>query len=213
MSKTENPKQYDLEDRIITSVGQASRLSENSAGQATSSAEQPMNPIGQPMIPVGQASRLPENRLSEKSWRRRLPHFQLSSGYYFITFSTHNRQPLLPSQKDAVFNAIHFLNQKRYELLAVVVMDDHVHMVLNPLDTLSRIMHSIKSFTAHQINKASNRRGKLWQDENLDRYIRDQEELLQKLNYIANNPIKANLAAKYGDYRWLYIKGWINDNA
>ncbi|TSA05992.1 MAG: hypothetical protein D4R73_11935 [Deltaproteobacteria bacterium] len=196
MSKTENPKQYDLEDRIIISVGQPM----SPVGQA-------MSPVGQAMSPVGQAS-----RLSEKSWRRRLPHFQLSSGYYFITFSTHNRQTLLPSQKDSIFNAIHFLNQKRYELLAVVVMDDHVHMVLNPLDTLSKIMHSIKSFTAHQINKASNRRGKLWQDENLDRYIRDQEELLQKLNYIANNPIKANLAAKYGDYRWLYIKGWINDN-
>jgi hypothetical protein len=37
---------------------------------------------------VGQAS-----RLSEDFWRRHLPHFQLTSGYYyFITFTTYNRK-------------------------------------------------------------------------------------------------------------------------
>ncbi len=36
-------------------------------------------------------------------------------------------------------------------------------------------------------------------------------ELLEKVNYIANNPIKANLAEEYEDCKWLYIKGWIND--
>ncbi len=41
--------------------------------------------------------------------------------------------------------------------------------------------------------------------------IRDEKELLEKINYIANNPIKANLAEEYKDYKWLYIKGWIND--
>jgi REP element-mobilizing transposase RayT len=82
-------------------------------------------------------------------------------------------------------------------------------MVLNPIDSLSRIMHSIKSFTAHEINKVLNRKGKVWQDENYDRIIRDNEDFLEKLEYIANNPIKMNLAKDYEDYRWLYIKGWI----
>jgi len=158
--------------------------------------------------PVGQAS-----RLSEHSWRRRLPHYQLSAGYYFITFTTYNRQKLSPLHKDCVFNAIQFLDGKRYELYAVVVLDDHVHIVINPVEPLSKIMHSIKSFTAHEINKAANRRGKLWQDENLDRVIRNEEEFLEKVNYIANNPIKANLAGRYEDYKWLCIKGWINDNS
>jgi putative transposase len=157
---------------------------------------------------VGQAS-----RLSEDSWRRHLPHFQLSSGYYFITFSTYNRQLLLPSQKDCVFDAIRFLDNKKYELYAAVILNDHVHMIINPLDTLSKIMHSIKSFTAHQINKLSNRDGKLWQDENFDRVIRDENEFLEKINYVANNPIKANLAEGYEDYKWLYIKDWIDNNS
>jgi len=158
--------------------------------------------------PVGQAS-----RLSEHSWKRHLPHFQLSSGYYFITFSTYNRQILQPLQKDFVFNAIRFFDNKKYELYAVVILHDHVHMVINPIDSLSGIMHSIKSFTAHEINKVLNRKGKVWQDENYDRVIRDNDDFLEKLEYIANNPIKMNLAERYEDYKWLYIKGWIDPDS
>lgn len=155
---------------------------------------------------VGQAS-----RLSENYWQRHLPHFQLSGGYFFITFSCYKRQKLLPSQKDIVYQAIHFLNSKRYELLAVVIMDDHVHMIIEIKDTLSKIMHSIKSYTAHQINKAANKVGRVWQDESFDHVIRNEGEFLQKLKYIANNPVKAELAERYENYKWLYVKGWINE--
>ncbi len=85
-------------------------------------------------------------------------------------------------------------------------------MIINPLDTLSKIMHSIKSFTAHKINKTASRNGKLWQEENFDRVIRDEKEFLEKVNYIANNPIKTGLVERHEFYKWLYIKGWINDN-
>jgi len=165
--------------------------------------------VGQASLkPVGQAS-----RLSELTRRRHLPHYQLSSGYYFITFSTHDRFQLQPPQRDCVFNALCFLDTKKYELYAAVVLNDHVHMVINPFESLPKIMHSIKSFTAHEINKILERKGKVWQNENYDRVIRDEDEFLEKLNYIANNPIKANLARQYEDYEWLYIKGWITGDS
>jgi hypothetical protein len=53
----------------------------------------------------------------------------------------------------------------------------------------------------------------LWQDENFDRAIRNEEEFLQKINYIINNPIKANLANEYESYKWLYVKGWIHEDS
>jgi len=157
--------------------------------------------------PVGQAS-----RLSNNSWRRHLPHFQLSAGYYFITLVTYNRILLQPSQKDCIFNALNFLNGRKYELYAAVILNDHLHMIINPTDSLSKIMHSIKSFTAHEINKQLSRKGKIWQDESMDKVIRNEKEFIQKINYIVNNPIKAHLAQGYADYKWLYIKDWINDN-
>ncbi|MBI4744580.1 MAG: transposase [Actinobacteria bacterium] len=171
-------------------------------------------PVGKTVKPVGQAQTVGQaSRLSDISWKRHLPHYQQSAGYYFITFTTHKRQLLFPVHKDCIFNAIDFLDDKKYELYAAVVLNDHVHIVINPIDALSKIMHSVKSFTAHEINKIKNSKGKIWQDENFDRVIRNEKEFLEKINYIANNPIKAGLAEKYEDYKWLFIKGWINDNS
>jgi REP element-mobilizing transposase RayT len=99
-----------------------------------------------------------------------------------------------------------------------VVLDDHVHIVINPKEALSKIMHSMKSFTAHEINKLLNRKGRVWQDEYYDRVIRDEDEFCEKINSIANNPVKANLTEEveeqtgHSSYKWLYIKGWINDD-
>jgi REP element-mobilizing transposase RayT len=157
---------------------------------------------------VGQAS-----RLSEDFWRRHLPHIQLTSGYYyFITFTTYNRKILNPFQKDCIFDAINFMDTKKYELHASVILNDHIHMIINPIDKLSKIMHSIKSYTAHEINKKTNRKGKFWQDENYDKIIRNEKEFIEKIKYIINNPIKANLSKNYTDYKWLYVRGWINNN-
>ena len=157
---------------------------------------------------VGQAS-----RLSEDFWRRHLPHIQLTSGYYyFVIFKTYNRKILHFFQKDCIFNAINLMDSKKYELHAAVILNDHIHMIINPIDKLSKIMHSIKSYTAHEINKKTNRKGKFWLDENYDKIIRNEKEFIEKIKYIANNPIKANLSNSYTDYKWLYIKGWINNN-
>ena len=191
----------------INPVGQASRQRSSRTG---------VPPV---LNSAGQASRLSKNKspLSDNFWKRRLPHFQLSAGYYFITFTAFQRQLLSSPQKDCIFNAIRFMDGKKYELFAVVVLDNHVHMIINPADALSKIMHSIKSFTAHEINKMSNRKGMVWQDENYDRAIRSENELSEKIVYIANNPAKAGLVTNieekegYSPYKWLFIKGWLND--
>lgn len=68
-------------------------------------------------------------------------------------------------------------------------------------------MHSIKSYSANRIQRLLNRRGTVWQDENYDRIVRDDDEYLEKMNYIVNHPLKARLAEKSEDYRWLFFEG------
>jgi len=46
---------------------------------------------------------------------------------------------------------------------------------------------------------------RVWLDENYDRIIRDNKEFQEKMNYIINNPVKANLVESANDYKWLYI--------
>ena len=53
-------------------------------------------------------------------------------------------------------------------------MPEHLHTViqLGPEQTLDKVMKSLKSFTARQINSLLGRRGALWQDQYHDHHIR-----------------------------------------
>jgi len=80
---------------------------------------------------------------------------------------------------------LHFAT-KRYELYAYTIAGNHVHAILKPLDehSISEILHSWKSFTAHEINKALNREGPLWQKEFYDHIIRDENDFIHQRDYI-----------------------------
>ena len=79
-----------------------------------------------------------------------------------------------------------------------VVMPNHVHALLTPMDgfELEDILHSIKSFTANKINRLFARTGPFWQRETYDHIVRDIEQLQAYQAYIAANPSKARLTAR-----------------
>jgi len=41
--------------------------------------------------------------------------------------------------------------------------------------------------------------------------VRDEHELIEKMNYIMNNPVKLGLVENPEDYKWLYLEG-MKDN-
>lgn len=76
-----------------------------------------------------------------------------------------------------VRKAIQFLHEKRYELLAWVVMPNHVHLLAHFGEgkSISKAMHSLKSFTSNEIAKLHPELKPIWQAESFDRYIRSEE--------------------------------------
>jgi REP element-mobilizing transposase RayT len=140
--------------------------------------------------------------------RRRLPHMQNKGAMYFTASNTAHRIELSPEERDIVFSSIKFLDGKKYELEAAVVMPDHFHLLMTPLPkadgifSLSEIFHSIKSFSAHAI-----KRGTVFQDENYDHLIRNELDYNEKFDYLIHNPIVGGLAENLKTYRWLYYKG------
>ncbi len=89
---------------------------------------------------------------------------------------------------------LHFDGQ-RYFLHAWVVMPNHVHVLVTPKEEvpLSRILHTWKSFTSKGANRILGRRGKFWQEEYFDRYIRNEKHYLVAVEYIETNPVRAGL--------------------
>ena len=100
-------------------------------------------------------------------------------------------------------NLLHFDGVK-YKLHAWVVMPNHVHYLATPKAgfELAEIVHSCKSYTAHEANKILERSGRCWFPEPFDRYIRNGEHFVNTIKYIENNPVKAGLCAKPSDWRF-----------
>lgn len=145
---------------------------------------------------------------------RTLPHWQQPGSVYFLTWRCKDGEILSPEERTIALDSLHYWNGPKWTLYAAVIMSDHVHALVQPLPLpqgdgvydLAEIIHSVKSFSAHQINRRRGSRGSLWQDERYDRIMRDDAEFLEKWQYIMNNPIKQELAQRWEDYPWLYIK-------
>ncbi|HLB12967.1 MAG TPA: transposase [Dehalococcoidia bacterium] len=117
-------------------------------------------------------------------------------------------------ERTIVLDSLRHWDGSKWDLYAAVVMPSHVHALVQPRFVgsamafdLSEIIHSVKSFSAHSINKLRGGRGPIWQDERHDRIVRNQEELQEKWRYIRDNAVKAGLAAVPEEYPWLYEKG------
>jgi Rad3-related DNA helicase/REP element-mobilizing transposase RayT len=100
-----------------------------------------------------------------------------------------------PAVAKMVADALMKFDQVRYRLLCWCLMPNHVHVVVQPVGdfTLSSILHSWKSYTAHAANKLLDREGPFWQEESFDHLIRSEKDLHHCVDYAWNNPEKAGL--------------------
>ena len=142
---------------------------------------------------------------SNHFYRRDLPYYREENAVYFITWRVmRGVRDLELSERTIVSEAIHHFAGIQYELFAFVVMNDHVHLVMRPLDgrKLESIVQSRKSYTSNVIQKGRRSRGQLWLHEYFDRIVRDEKELEQKRGYILRNPFTR--WPELESYQWLW---------
>lgn len=165
---------------------------------------------------------------------RNLPHIQTPGSVYFVTFRTSSNLILEDFAKKIIYDNILYYSKLKYKLFAFTIMDDHVHIILQPNEisngrfyNLSVIMQAIKGFAAKQIIKkvretaqtgASVLPGKPAQTgasvllikhvflaESFDRILRNRNELIEKMNYILNNSVRKGFSEDGFDYKWFYL--------
>ncbi len=141
-------------------------------------------------------------------YRHRLPHARANGALYFVTWRLRTElADLSEEERDLVAASLRHFDGLRYVLHAYVVMNDHVHVVVEPKAEfrLEDILHSWKSFSAKRIGKHRQQRGAVWQDEYFDRVIRDDIEYRQKCGYVLENPFRRWPALEI--YRWCWAIG------
>ena len=192
-------------------------------GEANTSSPEPLQntPTTAPTLPTSKGATYS---------RRNLPHFERPWEKYMITFSSFDRRAFTPPEKDIILESIRTGEKLgQYHLYAACVMDDHVHLLIEPspksrssskpessdpvFHTLTEILQPLKSSTAHRINKLRETTGPVWDKESFDRLIRSDADLEEKFLYIEKNPQADGLVAvEEGErYPWLvtYCDGWV----
>jgi len=147
-------------------------------------------------LPHDVLDRLADEKLDDAERRKRIDAF-LDVGHGECVLE---RPEIAKMIEDAL---LHF-DGERYRLIAWCVMPNHVHVLIETRagHPLAEVIHSWKSFTAKEINKALGRSGEVWQREYFDRYIRDDRHLQAVIKYIEENPVKAKLVTSADGWRF-----------
>jgi REP element-mobilizing transposase RayT len=140
---------------------------------------------------------------------RRFPT-KISSGQAFVAMErlldnamTGPRYLGRPEIAVIVEDAIVSRHGRQYELHCWVVMPNHVHLLITPLENVSKAMQSLKRFTARECNRAFGLTGQpFWQEESYDRLVRDSAEFARIARYIEMNPVKCGLALTPEEFPW-----------
>lgn len=97
-------------------------------------------------------------------------------------------------------------NLEEYEikLIAYTIMDNHAHICIyfENIQNVSKFMHKVNSLFASYYNFIQKRVGYLFRNRYYTQEVQDRQQLYNVISYIHNNPLKANMIKKLGEYKY-----------
>jgi putative transposase len=157
-----------------------------------------------------------------KSYENNPPHLFLPNTKYFITCSTLNKYPYLESDeaKWATFDYLkNSLSHFDWELEDWVILDNHIHMMVNSpkkAETLSSVIENFHKFTANWLSRNQiNKKGTKYFHNYWDTCITYEKSYYSRLNYIWYNPVKHGYVDspekwKFGSFYYRFTEDEIN---
>jgi REP element-mobilizing transposase RayT len=128
---------------------------------------------------------------------------------FHLIIRTHDKRLLFADHALAKFIFDSIMNgpvASEAHLLAVCVMPDHVHLLLQALYTnLIDLVGRWKIYTTNSLHEMEVN-GEIWQRSFYDHMMRADEDLQVAADYITNNPIKAGIAAEVGEYPYVWTR-------
>ena len=97
-----------------------------------------------------------------------------------------------------------------YQLMAWIVMPNHVHVIARPARSVSLavIARTWKGSSARAINGLFGTTGRFWQPEVFDRYIRGPDHEYYAIRYVELNPVTAGLCRDPLEWKFSSARRW-----
>jgi len=152
------------------------------------------------------------------------------SPVHYLTSATHNRLAVFQTarMKELVCKALdEARTSAKLLIFAYVIMPDHLHMLIGSDKRPSDVLRYVNGITGHRVieflknsgyesslQKLSHATGlrkhkySLWNHHPNLKLITTENGLLEKANYIHQNPVRGGLVKNAEDYRWSSIRCW-----
>lgn len=130
-----------------------------------------------------------------------------NNAVYHITFRGNNRQAVLKEKEDKILllkTLAKFKERFQFKLYGLCLMDNHAHLVIEASHsaTVSRIMQAVLLSFSFQYRRKYKYIGHVWQGRFRSNVIEGDNYILECLEYIHNNPVRANMVRVAEDYPW-----------
>ena len=137
----------------------------------------------------------------------RKPRFTLPGVPQHVIQRGHNREPCFYSEDDnrRYLENLHDAATKNCVAIhAYVLMTNHVHLLVTPAQMygITHMMQDTGRKYVRYINNTYKRTGSLWEGRYKASLIDSEAYLLTCMRYIEMNPVRAEMVAHPGDYRW-----------
>jgi putative transposase len=130
---------------------------------------------------------------------------------YVLTSVTFQRQRIFQTPDHAELMISILLRHrelKRFLIHGFVVMPDHLHVALTPMESIEKTAQLVRGGFSFAIRK--DHRGTVWQDGYHAHRIIDEDDYRNQLHYIAQNPIRK----RWFEYPYVHTRGtWVMDQS
>jgi putative transposase len=131
------------------------------------------------------------------------------SRIFFATTNTSMGKGLLQSERNAglLIDVLRSLvAERKFELHDFVIMPDHLHLLLTVYDemTIEKAMQLIKGRFSHRLSREFGYKGEVWHRGFTEEQVMNRESFEGHRAYIAQNPVKAGLAAAPEEYSFCF---------
>jgi len=132
------------------------------------------------------------------------------SRIFFATTKTSMGRRLLQSERNAtlLIDVLRSLvAEHRFKLHDFVVMPDHVHLLIEAGNdmTIEKAMQLIKGRFSHRLSHELGYKGEVWQRGFTEVQVMNKQNFEAHQAYIAENPVKAGLAASTEEYPFCFF--------
>ena len=149
---------------------------------------------------------------------------------YFLTSVAKDRLPVFRTDavKEIVCKALDESRRSgRFSLYAYVIMSDHLHAITDSARSSADTLRYINGIISHRLISYLKERGygsslqklrqetkprhyhhSLWDHHPNVRLLLTEKMLIERVHYVHENPVRAGLVERAGDYRWSSVRCW-----